>query len=289
MDATYELVVLQPEHFNFMPLNSDSVGDIDESDPPASESDFTQARRLGPGIMLPTHSDSQTQNQQPPDAATEMSGKFKPYVLSPDGALREGPDNNTPRPPPFGFPAQTHTRKSGEQLNPFMVVLNADFAFRRYRDRLRVTGNIMDMNSALCQDYIDLVNLTDELVDKIYHRPILEWANHKLRKRALRHGRLLPPNNSPPRSEEPPSALSTDLDRRDADLAEDKGKDPAANGNGDCGSDSTTQKGKHRAAATQREATNNSRLGKVVRKPGKGASLDDVVEYYQFLMSGCGE
>ena len=51
----------------------------------------------------------------------------KLYLVSPDGALREGSENNKPR-----LPAN-QARTSEGPLNPFFVVLSTEIAFHRFR------------------------------------------------------------------------------------------------------------------------------------------------------------
>ena len=53
-----------------------------------------------------------------------------PYVAAPDGALRIGGQNTGDRFPSFDGP---NARPTIKMLNPFIVVVNADMAFRRFR------------------------------------------------------------------------------------------------------------------------------------------------------------
>jgi len=61
----------------------------------------------------------------------------KDYVVAPDRILRESPGNDAtfPRLPPFSF---DHAYRSGRLwLNPFLVVMNAEIHFRRFRAAAR--------------------------------------------------------------------------------------------------------------------------------------------------------
>ncbi|KAF4621997.1 hypothetical protein D9613_009562 [Agrocybe pediades] len=89
-----------------------------------------------------------------------VSGKF--YFASPDGALRAGPDNDQDLLPPFA----TEGRPEGVALlNPFLVVIHAGIAFRRFK-KLSLPP--------LCKHYEELIKLTLDLVEKIYFEPILD-------------------------------------------------------------------------------------------------------------------
>ncbi|KAF4612538.1 hypothetical protein D9613_012773 [Agrocybe pediades] len=140
----------------------------------------------------------------------------KMYFVSPDGALREGRDNTQPLLPPF---TSNRGRAEKDILNPFLVVLNAEIAFRRFREQPR---------RVLCQEYNELIDLTIDLMDKIYFQPVIEAE----------------------REEMDDLYKDVDLDR-------------------------------------PRELPKNSRMGVVVKKPGRDASVDEVIEYHRYLMSGC--
>ncbi|KAF4618112.1 hypothetical protein D9613_012685 [Agrocybe pediades] len=91
----------------------------------------------------------------------------KMYFVSPDGALREGRDNTQPLLPPF---TSNRGRAEKDILNPFLVVLNAEIAFRRFRERPHV----------LCQEYNELIDLTIDLMDKIYFQPVIEAEREEM-------------------------------------------------------------------------------------------------------------
>ena len=169
-----------------------------------------------------------------------MSGKL--YLVSPDGALREGSKNNSPQLPAF---ASNQARTSEDTLNPFLVVLNAEIAFRRFRRRPH----------PLCTEYTELIDLTIDLVNKIYFKPLVDQIEWRLNQTRL--------------------AYSTDAE-------------------GDVNMEGTVDEfgmGKvvdNDETITQKAVGKKSRTGGVVKKPGAGASHDDITAYRQYLMSGCG-
>ena len=95
----------------------------------------------------------------------DCSGKL--YLVSPDGALREGSENNTQRLPAF---TSNQARASEDTLKPFLVVLKAEIAFRRFRRRPH----------PLCAEYTELIDLIIELVNKIYFKPLMDQIEWKL-------------------------------------------------------------------------------------------------------------
>ncbi|KAF8806814.1 hypothetical protein BYT27DRAFT_7338816 [Phlegmacium glaucopus] len=87
----------------------------------------------------------------------------KTYVPGPDHTLRESPGNLTdPRFPPFSFGYHRHTAAN---LNPFLVILNAEIKFRRYLRQQRPPP------LPLPADVMTLIHLTIELVKLIYWDP----------------------------------------------------------------------------------------------------------------------
>ncbi|KAF9557061.1 hypothetical protein CPC08DRAFT_820108 [Agrocybe pediades] len=104
---------------------------------------------------------------------SNLSGKM--YVVSPDGALREDSDNIKPRIPAF---SSNRTREEKDMLNPFLVVINAEIAFRRLRE---------EVLSTLCEDYKILIALTIELAAKIYFRPLVakQQGRQQTKRRAI--------------------------------------------------------------------------------------------------------
>ena len=87
-----------------------------------------------------------------------------PYVAAPDGALRIGGEDTGDRFPSFDRP---NARAPEKMLNPFLVVVNADMAFRRFR---RQSHPLYDEHSGvrrqphpLCNDYSELMDLTTSL------------------------------------------------------------------------------------------------------------------------------
>ncbi|KAF4618075.1 hypothetical protein D9613_012655 [Agrocybe pediades] len=153
----------------------------------------------------------------------DLSGKM--YFVSPDGALREGRDNTQPLLPPF---TSNRGRAEKDILNPFLVVLNAEIAFRRFREEPH--------RHVLCQDYNEVIDLTIDLMDKIYFQPVIEAEREEM-------ARLC--------------TIFLGAKYKDVDLDR------------------------------PRELPKNSRMGVVVKKPGRDASADEVIEYHRYLMSGC--
>jgi hypothetical protein len=62
------------------------------------------------------------------------NGSPKNYVAAGDRCLRESPDPNSPRLPPF---RHTDDREFAERLNIFLVILNAEIKFWRYFEMIR--------------------------------------------------------------------------------------------------------------------------------------------------------
>lgn len=168
-----------------------------------------------------------------------LSGKS--YFVSPDGALREGPENDKPRLPAF---PSNQARSLEDMLNPFLVVLNAEIAFRRFRRKSR----------PLCAEYTELVDLTIELVSKIYNKPLVD-------------------------------EIMRDITKLNVAYSLDKDGDADMEGTVD---EFGMNKGVDNVTITQKQVGKGSRAGGVVKKPGVGASHDDVIAYRQYLMSGCG-
>jgi hypothetical protein len=89
------------------------------------------------------------------------------YVVAPDGALRAGRQNDDQRLPPFTGP---QARAQADALNPFLVVINADMAFRRFRRNAY----------PLCQEFTELIDLTIKLAEKIYFQPLVERIEEEI-------------------------------------------------------------------------------------------------------------
>ena len=88
---------------------------------------------------------------------------FKTYVASPDHTLRESPgtDDTFPRFPSF---ALDPNRPADQLLNPFLVILNAEIKFRRYR-------LLLNSPVPLPADVMELIRKTVTLVELIYWQP----------------------------------------------------------------------------------------------------------------------
>jgi hypothetical protein len=98
----------------------------------------------------------------------------KYYVVGPDRVLREDPGTvDSPRLPPFTFDA-----RGGDalNLNPFLVILNAEIKFRRYIRQ----GH----HTRLSPDVQQLMEKTCELVQLIYWKPT-EATNEEGRQRRI--------------------------------------------------------------------------------------------------------
>ncbi|KXN85511.1 hypothetical protein AN958_11236 [Leucoagaricus sp. SymC.cos] len=168
----------------------------------------------------------------------DLSGKM--YLVSPDGALREGSENNKPRLPAF---TSNRARASEDVLNPFLVCLNAEIAFRRFRRRPH----------PLCAEYTELIDLTIDLVHKIYFKPLVDQIEWKLNQSRLAYS-------------------------KDAEGDVNMGGTVDEFGTGEAvGNDKTI---------TSRVIGKKSRTGTVVKRPGPFASHDEIIEYNQYLMSG---
>ncbi|KAJ2936641.1 hypothetical protein H1R20_g459, partial [Candolleomyces eurysporus] len=89
---------------------------------------------------------------------------FKHYVVADDSALREGVSASQPRFPVLSSPRRLQVSHS---LNPFLVVLNADMVFRRFR---RVQAAVV------CSEFNELIDLTLQLAAKIYYQPLIDQA-----------------------------------------------------------------------------------------------------------------
>ena len=86
---------------------------------------------------------------------------LKNYVLADDRSLREAPGKeNSPRFPPFSSPMRND---SGQRLNPFLVIINAEIKFRRF-----IRGNKL---GELPQDVRELIQKTCQVVEQIYWQP----------------------------------------------------------------------------------------------------------------------
>ncbi|KAF9557060.1 hypothetical protein CPC08DRAFT_710699 [Agrocybe pediades] len=212
------IALVEAENNNFIKRESNYIRYFDFKKPPFTDATY-ELVLLYPHHFLPKNGDALTVFSE---HGNDLSGKM--YFVSPDGALREGPDNTLPRLPAFSSNA---TRAREDMLNPFLVALNADIAFRRFRER----------QHPLCKDYDDLIDLTIELVNKIYFQPLIDALNWE-----TANFRII--------------------------FSKEKKSKPAGN-------------------AKPRELTKNSRMGVVIPEPGPGASPEEVIKYYRYLMSGC--
>ncbi len=168
------------------------------------------------------------------------SVSHKVYVAAPDGALRAGGQNDQ-RLPPFTGP---QARVAPDILNPFLVVINAEMAFRRFKRHPH----------SLCDEYTELIDLTISLVEKIYFQPLvyeIEMETEEIRVQFAKDAEG--------------DVRMGSVDKFRAKTSIDKNK-----------------------SINLKDAGKSSRSGRVVERPGPGASHDKVIEYRQYLMSGQG-
>ena len=100
------------------------------------------------------------------------------YVVAPDGALRVGGRNQDERLPSFTGP---RARAPADTLNPFLVVINAEMAFRRFKRNPH----------ALYKEYEELIDLTIELVQKIYFQLLVNWIEEESRIAAAKDAQVM--------------------------------------------------------------------------------------------------
>jgi hypothetical protein len=86
------------------------------------------------------------------------------YVAAPDGVLRAGGQNADQQLPPF---TGSQVRVAPDILNPFLVVINAEMTFQRFKRHPH----------SLCDEYTELVDFTISLVEKIYFQPLVYEIN----------------------------------------------------------------------------------------------------------------
>jgi hypothetical protein len=95
-----------------------------------------------------------------------QSVTYKTYVVSNDRRLRQTTDPGSPRLPAFRHENQNRT--GHDCLNIFLVILNAEIKFRRYFQELQLNN----VTNQLPQDVLGLMNLTVELANLIYWKPV---------------------------------------------------------------------------------------------------------------------
>jgi len=165
----------------------------------------------------------------------------KVYVIAEDGALRVGKQIGDQRLPCFAGP---QLRAPTNILNPLLVAINAEMAFRRFR---------RTPHPPVCQEYEELIDLTIELVKRIYFQPLVDIVWKEIEE--IRSTRNI-------------AVLEAARDMHMGSMDE-KTRD---------GEDKTT---------TRRDGR-FSRTGRVVERPDPGTCHDKTIEYYQYLMSGQG-
>jgi hypothetical protein len=122
-------------------------------------------------------------------------------------------------------------------------------AFRRFRR----------YPSSLCQEFTELIDLTIKLAEKIYFQPLVDEIEEEMER------------NRNARNVAIQAAKDADGDVRMGSMKGFGAK--------------TSNKDK---IITQKDARKFSRTGRVVERPGPGASHDEIIEYRQYLMSGRG-
>ena len=172
----------------------------------------------------------------------------KMYRVASDGALRTGQENTADRLPSLAGPQD---RAPADNLNPFLVAINADMAFRRFKRN----------PVPLCADYEELVDLTIKLADKIYFQPLVDQIEDEIEK--IRSGRIVAVECAKETQTQEEVHMEDESTTEKADDDEEK-------------------------PITNKEAARFSRTGRLVKKPGPGASHEETIDYFQYLMSGRG-
>ncbi|PPQ97871.1 hypothetical protein CVT26_013040 [Gymnopilus dilepis] len=144
------------------------------------------------------------------------------------------------------FYAPDSDREQQHRVNPFLAIIYAEIVFRRY---LRSSPT-----KALPAEYQELVDLTTAVVKEIYHPPLVE--------------KVLP------YADMAAKCAATENDGQ----PETKPKDDVALAK------KTTSR--QVDASGKYIASTYSSYGPEVKKPGKGASHEEYVEYFTYLMSG---
>ncbi|KAF8892788.1 hypothetical protein CPB84DRAFT_1963550 [Gymnopilus junonius] len=154
-----------------------------------------------------------------------------------------GPQRHSAQFGAFSGP-QRQSARADKRLNPFFVILNADMAFRRFERSFP--------GVSLPKVYQDLLDLTRQVADQIYHVPVVQEAVKKARvsydatKYRLQASKGAGGNNE------------------DVDMAD-------AGGQGG-----------------RRMAERYSRFGQAVEEPGPNATTEHLRDYARFLISGRG-
>ena len=99
---------------------------------------------------------------------TQVTGKR--YVVGYDRTLRQFPGTEgCDRLPPFTFDVN---RGTGLSLNPFLVVLNAEIKFRRFKRMMSRLNEEQRRRFMLPPEMMELIDETIKLVNLIYWKPI---------------------------------------------------------------------------------------------------------------------
>ncbi|KAF5316442.1 hypothetical protein D9619_006127 [Psilocybe cf. subviscida] len=212
---------------------------------------------LRPDHFLPIGSTITMHTQRPVDPS-RLVGKL--YMVGEDGALREDYDAKSPRFPAF---SAFNARDDIHRVNPFLVILKADLAFQR----LRRLGD--DVTQRLCSEYAELVDLTMQVADAIYHPSVVRAASRA-------YFAQLPEQTE------------------GGSQKEDENMDPPGNFGSGARADEeiTPQKrigGVARSLKRKRKAAKYSRLGVEISTPGPDASDEHFRDFASYILSGRGK
>ncbi|TEB33676.1 hypothetical protein FA13DRAFT_1812305 [Coprinellus micaceus] len=156
------LAVVKAENERYDQEGGDYSRNFIRSSPPFSNAQYEMV------VLYPCHFLPDGAGLLIHEVHPDKSLRFVPrvYVKGHDGALRESHESDAPRLPPF---SSTPRRELQHNLNPFLVVLNAEMVFRRFN---RTPALLV----SLCPEYQELINLTTELADCLYYDPLVKAA-----------------------------------------------------------------------------------------------------------------
>ncbi|KAJ3503080.1 hypothetical protein NLJ89_g8592 [Agrocybe chaxingu] len=254
-NATYEMVLLHPDHF----LPRGQILTV-----------YTQDvhKRFHPTHYAPSPDGAlrDTATSSHPSSFTSPFQSGGP-VLVEDNNMYHASADTSPRLPPF--PAAIRRPVPVDQvqlsLNPFLVILNADMAFRRY---LRIPQ--YEGQKPLCAEYQELVELTRSVADKIYYMPIVSDA--------FKHSQIMRRVAVADENAARAAGENTDVVMG--------GVDEHGRLSGQSQSQSLTPKGRGQGGGGKRGALQSSRFGLEVAEPGPDASDEQIRDYCCYLISG---
>ncbi|KAJ2918762.1 hypothetical protein MD484_g1668, partial [Candolleomyces efflorescens] len=201
---------------------------------------------LHPDHFLPAGSGIAMHTKDPADASRLVP---KLYMIAGDGALREGIESTSPR---FSAFSASHSRDIQHRVNPLLIL------FR------------------LCQEYRELVDLTESLVEELYHPPVVKAAA-----RFVTHSMVGGVSRS----------VDDDGDKGKEGQDEDKDVDMNPTDKSDVGTgakkdrtDPPRRKGGR--AGGKRTDVKYSRFGEEIPDPGPDASYEDTRDFFRYILSG---